>query len=150
MKTGSLAAEFWSLPFGAALLGCALDRGSGFSTLDGATLEVGLKPGAARDLGDGKVLTDQGYEVTIERAVVLVQGMQLQKVDGTRDLSFDRANPPQGYGSCHSEHCHRDDGALVSYEEIELELLGGQLGSCGSCTSARRAMLMSIDRMALA
>ncbi|NPC86419.1 hypothetical protein HPC49_50565, partial [Pyxidicoccus fallax] len=35
------------------------------------------------------------------------------------------ANPPPRYSNCHSGHCHRDDGALVDYEDIQAELDGG-------------------------
>jgi hypothetical protein len=106
--------------------GCALDRGKGFSTLESATLEVTLEPGQARDLGDGKVLTDLGYEVSVERARVRVESVQLQQVaEGGGGGSFDPSNPPAGYSLCHSGHCHRDDGALVDYEDIEVELAGG-------------------------
>lgn len=38
--------------------------------------------------------------------------------------SFDPANPPEGYSLCHNGHCHHDDGRLVDYEDIELELSG--------------------------
>lgn len=108
------------------LSGCALGRGTGFATLDSATLEVTLEPGAARDLGDDTLLTDQAYEVAIERARVLVEHVQLQEVAGAGDgQRFDPANPPPGYSLCHSGHCHRDDGALVGYEDVEVELAGG-------------------------
>jgi hypothetical protein len=45
--------------------------------------------------------------------------------------TFDPANPPPGYSLCHGGHCHSDDGALVSYEDIQAQLDAGG----GSSTS---------------
>ncbi|MNY12383.1 hypothetical protein D3C86_1454620 [compost metagenome] len=40
--------------------------------------------------------------------------------------TFDPANPPSGYSLCHNGHCHRSDGALVDYADIQAEMNGGQ------------------------
>jgi hypothetical protein len=117
---------FVALGWTTSVLSCAMDAGTGFATLDEASLEISLDPGRARDLGDGTVLTDEGYEVEVQSAVVRVERMELQEVrGGTNGERFDPADPPPGYSLCHSGHCHRDDGALVDYEDIEVELAGG-------------------------
>jgi len=48
--------------------------------------------------------------------------LALQALEG--GVSFDPADPPEGYGLCHNGHCHKDDGTLPTYEQIEAELAG--------------------------
>src|SRR5690606_1725325 len=104
---------------------CAVDRGTGFATIERATLSVSLEQ-AAGDVGEGTWLTGEGYEISIERAFVHVDRMELQQLTGDSDSqSFDPANPPSGYSLCHSDHCHDEDGMLVDYEAIEVLLAGG-------------------------
>lgn len=107
---------------------CTLQSGEGFATMKPGALEVAFVPGRARDLGEGAFLTDEGYRVRLEAArvqVTEVELLQLQGSSGGGGGTFDPANPPAGYTQCHGGHCHADDGALVSYEEIEAMFAGG-------------------------
>jgi hypothetical protein len=113
----------------AALLSgaCTFEDGTGFGTLRGAELSVELVPGEARDLGDRTVLTDQGYALRLETAVITLEAVELKELQGGggQAVSFDPANPPPGYSLCHAGHCHAADGSLPTYEEIEDQLAGG-------------------------
>ncbi len=111
-----------SVPF--ASTGCAFDEGSGFATLESARLRARFEPEAARTLDTG-VLTDLGYVVELQALELTLSQAHLDELSGASDESFDPASPPAGYSLCHGGHCHSDDGALVSYEDIENELLGG-------------------------
>lgn len=106
------------------LAGCAFGPGTGFATLRGAELVAAFVPGEARDLGGDVVLTDQGFEVRLDRFEVDADGIELLELEGGVAGAFDPADPPPGYSLCHGGHCHADDGALVSYAEIEAELAG--------------------------
>lgn len=108
------------------LVACTFTPGqAGFATLRDTTLTVALVPGAARDLGDGAFLTDQGWAITPSVARVYSAELALMELRGAEGVSFDPANPPEGYTLCHGGHCHSDAGALVPYAEIEAELAGG-------------------------
>ncbi|MGD8863920.1 MAG: hypothetical protein PVI30_28150 [Myxococcales bacterium] len=139
----------------ALLSACALDAGSGFATLGEGELQVELSPGPARDLGDGRLLTDLGYEVTLERAELEVDAVRLSELSGGGgggDVSFDPANPPPGYSLCHGGHCHADDGSLPSYEEVQAALAGGeaQLQTLVSVSLRRTLSLLPGETVALA
>ncbi len=85
-----------------------------------------LDPGPARDLGNGEILTRQGYAVKLDNFVVELGDLELLELQGASGgATFDPANPPPGYGLCHGGHCHADDGSLVSYADIEAEMAGG-------------------------
>jgi hypothetical protein len=111
----------------AALAGCTFEDGKGFATLDSASLSARFEPGAARDLGNGIVLTSQGYRVALTRASLGVEALALNELrEGSApNGTFDPAHPPPGYSLCHGGHCHADDGRLVDYADIEAELAGG-------------------------
>jgi hypothetical protein len=106
---------------------CTLESGEGFATMKPGALDVAFAPGRARDLGEGAFLTDGGYRVRLDAARVQVSELELLQLQGSSGGggSFDPANPPAGYTLCHGGHCHADDGALVSYEEIQAMLAGG-------------------------
>lgn len=106
------------------LLGCTLDAGHGFGELASATLDAALVPGDARDLGGGAVLTNLAYTVTPTVMTLELGSVALLELQGAGGATFDPADPPEGYGLCHGGHCHRDDGALVDYADIEAELAG--------------------------
>jgi hypothetical protein len=110
----------------AALVGCTFEDGKGFATLESASLSARLEPGAARDLGNGVVLTSQGYRVALTRASLGVEAITLNELrEGSASSgSFDPAHPPPGYSLCHGGHCHAEDGRLVDYADIEAELAG--------------------------
>jgi hypothetical protein len=111
----------------AALGGCTFEDGKGFATLQSASLSAHFEPGPARDLGNGVVVTSQGYQVALTRAVLAVEALTLDELrEGSASGgSFDPAHPPPGYSLCHGGHCHADDGRLVDYAEIEAELARG-------------------------
>lgn len=105
---------------------CTFEPGTGFGTLESTSLSVELRPGAARDLGNRTVLSDQGYHVRLDSARLAVGDLVLSELSGGDGVvDFDPADPPAGYSLCHAGHCHADDGRLVSYEAIEAELSGG-------------------------
>lgn len=112
---------------GCALSGCALDAGHGFATVRSAEVGARLVPGAARDLGNGAVLTSLGYRVAIASATLELDRVELRAVGGGTSSGgvFDPASPPAGYSLCHGGHCHHSSGRLVSYEDIQAELSGG-------------------------
>jgi hypothetical protein len=103
---------------------CALDEGRGFATLDQASLEAEFAPEPARVLED-RVLTDQGFTVAVERFTLELDSLELLSLSGDFSATFDPAQPPPGYTLCHSGHCHKDDGSLVSYADVAAELAGG-------------------------
>ncbi len=106
------------------LAGCTCRSRQPWSTLSSAALSARFEPGEARDLGDGAVLTDLEYEVTINEMVLALGALYLQVLEGGDAVSFDPADPPEGYSLCHGGHCHAEDGSLVDYADIEAELAG--------------------------
>jgi hypothetical protein len=109
------------------MLGCTLDAGHGFATIESARLSVEFEPGIARDLA-GATLTDLGYVVSLDRLTLHASELVLLELDIGAAQSFDPANPPPGYTLCHGGHCHAADGRLVDYAEVELELAGRSAG----------------------
>lgn len=111
------------------LAGCTFQPGVAFGTLTGATLDVRFQPPASRLDELGRLKTDTGYRVTLDMLRLVPRTLDFQTTSGSAGSggSFDPANPPPGYSLCHGGHCHRDDGALVAYEDIEAELSGGTL-----------------------
>jgi hypothetical protein len=106
-------------------LGCAVDAGHGFATVETATLEARFEPGPARAV-DGGFVTDRGYTVRLEALALETEELALESLSAARGGgSFDPARPPPGYTLCHGGHCHAEDGSLVSYAEVEAELSGG-------------------------
>ena len=97
---------------------------AGFATLTDAQLSAVHEPGEARDLGEDGLLTNEGYAVKLSALTLTVGALHLDELQGASDVSFDPANPPEGYGLCHGDHCHADTGELVSYAEIIAELAG--------------------------
>ena len=107
------------------LAACTFQPGGAFGRLDGFTADLRFEPGEARDLGGFKVLTDLGAEVQVQSLQLQLSGIELQEIRGAAGVSFDPANPPEGYSLCHGGHCHYEDGSLVSYDQIINELSGG-------------------------
>lgn len=109
--------------------GCAWGPGTGFASLERVTATVTLPVGAARQDEAGRFKTDNGYRVKLSDTVrIYVKELSLQ-APGSAGTggggTFDPANPPPGYSLCHGGHCHRSDGALIDYEDIQAELATG-------------------------
>lgn len=112
----------------ASLSACALGDGDPVAALVPGSLTAALVLPAARDLGDHTLLGPNGERLTITRLRLTVGEVILSAARGGGAAVFDPATPPPGYTLCHSGHCHADDGRLVPYEEIQLELAGGEGG----------------------
>jgi hypothetical protein len=104
--------------------GCTFAPGAAFTRVEGGTLDVVWEPGA-RAVDGATFLTAGGLAVTVEQLSLDVEALTLLELEGADDVTFDPANPPPGYTFCHADHCHREDGALISYAEIRAELAGG-------------------------
>ncbi len=107
--------------------GCAFDAGTPFGTVT-ATLSGAYELRDDRDRGDGFQKLTSELEVRLSALVLVADAVELVDLWGVDAVTFDPSNPPPGYGLCHNGHCHRDDGALVDYEDIAAEL-GGATGS---------------------
>ncbi len=108
------------------LAACAVGPGQGFGELREATLAAALVPGAARDLGGGEILTQDGYAVRVDRFELTLGEVELLALSGGGGGgTFDPADPPEGYSLCHGGHCHAADGSLVDYADVEAAMAGG-------------------------
>jgi len=109
---------------GLALGGCAWGPGQGFAVVE-PTVRVAYEAQPARDVGDGYQKLASDYQVRVDSASMQLDGIELIAISSGSGGGFDPANPPPGYSLCHGGHCHRDDGALIDYEQIAAELGGG-------------------------
>ena len=107
----------------ALLGGCALGPGGPFATLE-PTFEAVLVAPEDRALPGGWQQLNTNYQARFTVARVDFVRLELLSAAGAGG-AFDPANPPPGYSLCHGGHCHRDDGALIPYEDIAAELGGG-------------------------
>lgn len=101
---------------------CAFDDGNPWGQVT-MSVSAGFDE-AGRQKPDG-LHTSKDYVVVLDS---LDLGLVVATVNTSSDnvsLSFDPADPPEGYGLCHNGHCHAADGALVAYADIEAELAGG-------------------------
>lgn len=123
------AAFVW--PAALWLVGCTFQPGVSFGTLAEATLEARFQPPASRLDSEGRLKTSSGYRIRVDALQLVPRQLDFQSTTGKPGTggTFDPANPPAGYSLCHGGHCHRDDGALVSYEDIQAELSGGSLST---------------------
>jgi hypothetical protein len=107
------------------LAGCAWEAGEGFAVLE-PTVRASYEPEEDREVFPGFQQLASNYQVRLSAATMRLESIELIP---RRALAgpgrFDPANPPPGYSLCHGGHCHRDDGALIPYEDIEAELGGG-------------------------
>lgn len=118
------------LGLGAALLagGCAWGPGRGVATLEGAELVLDLRLPAGRLDTAGAWKTNNGFSLQLEDNTLTLQGARLTllkteaSTGGGTGGTFDPANPPPRYSLCHGGHCHRDDGALIDYADIQAEM----------------------------
>ncbi len=124
--------------------GCAFGPGEPFATV-APRFEARYEIPSDRQLAEegwAKLASD--YQVRLTAFTLEVGEVELRSRSGGSGGggggTFDPANPPPGYSQCHGGHCHRDDGALVSYEDIQAELDGG-----GAAT-VRTALALHVDR----
>jgi hypothetical protein len=110
--------------FGLALGGCAWGPGQGFAVVE-PTVRVSYEAQPARDARDGYQKLASDFQVRLDSASMQLDGIELVAISSGSGGGFDPANPPPGYSLCHGGHCHRDDGALIDYEQIAAELGGG-------------------------
>ncbi|MDY7224839.1 hypothetical protein [Hyalangium rubrum] len=107
------------------LAGCAWEPGAGFAALE-ATMNAKYAPEGSRERGLGYQQLASSYQIQVTGATMQLERIELiGRAASTGPSRFDPANPPPGYTLCHGGHCHRDDGALIPYEDIEAELSGG-------------------------
>lgn len=116
----------------AGAAGCTFSEGDPFATLGDATLDARLVEARGRAVGDGWQKLSTDYEVRFDSFALDTSKLALQRTvagsGGGGGGTFDPTNPPPRYSNCHNGHCHRDDGALVDYEDIQAELSGGGSG----------------------
>jgi hypothetical protein len=124
------------------LLGCAWGPGTGYATVEGAPVTFQLPLGTGRLDAAGRWKTSNGYLVRVSDNVVRLElgnlALQAPGQAGTaaQGGTFDPANPPPRYSNCHSGHCHRDDGALIDYEDIQAEMSQGGAAAAPSTVIA--------------
>lgn len=104
--------------------GCAWEPGQGFAVVR-PTVRAAYETLPTRDAADGYQRLSSDYQVRVDSAELELSDIELLASAGGVGGSFDPANPPPGYSLCHGGHCHRDDGALIPYEQIAAELGGG-------------------------
>lgn len=115
--------------------GCAWAPGAAFSEIRGGTLALQLPGPAGRMDEAGRWLTSNGYALAFEGGGLRVGTVSVALVGtagagtGAGAARFDPSRPPSGYTLCHAGHCHRTDGALVPYSEVEAELIRGTGGA---------------------
>jgi hypothetical protein len=114
------------------LAGCAWSTGGGFAQVQGgSTFTVKLPMGKGRLDQGGRWITSNGYALTLDGSALTVATATVDLVGaaGTSGAAaFSPAKPPAGYTLCHSGHCHRTDGALIPYAEVEADLIRGAGG----------------------
>ncbi len=105
--------------------GCAWGPGEGFAVVEPTVRATyALMPDRVVDGGYQRL--SSSYQVRVDVASLRLEDIELlASAGGGGGGSFDPSNPPPGYSLCHGGHCHRDDGALIPYEQIEAELGGG-------------------------
>jgi hypothetical protein len=133
------------------LSACALESGEGFAVLE-PTVRAAYTPIASRDAGEGFQQLASDFQVRMDVAGLGVSHVELLTAGGGGSSgggsggTFDPANPPPGYSLCHNGHCHRDDGALIDYEDIQAELDGG--GGGGAAVAAALHVDDELDLLA--
>jgi hypothetical protein len=102
---------------------CANEPGQPWGAAE-LSLTVQLEVPPDRQLANGGIRTAAGYALYLQEVALEVREVSLLvRPTGSTSSVFDPAKPPANYSLCHNGHCHRDDGALVDYADIEAELL---------------------------
>ncbi|WNG38312.1 hypothetical protein F0U61_35040 [Archangium violaceum] len=109
---------------GLTLGGCAWEPGQGFAVVE-PTVRAAYEPLPERAAENGYQRLSSDYQVRVDAAAMRVSDIELIASAGGSGGGFDPANPPPGYSLCHGGHCHRDDGALIPYEQVAAEMGGG-------------------------
>lgn len=103
---------------------CALDAGAPLATVADGTLTARLVLPSARALGDHTLLGRDGERIELS-TLALTVGEVVLSSGASGAGAFDPAAPPPGFSTCHSGHCHADDGRLVPYADVQREAAGG-------------------------
>jgi hypothetical protein len=88
------------------------------------TVRAAYEPRADRLAPDGYQRLSSDYQLRMDAASMRLSGIELIAISAGSG-GFNPASPPPGYSLCHNGHCHRDDGALIPYEQIIAETGGG-------------------------
>jgi len=105
--------------------GCTWGPGEGFAVVE-PTVRATYALLPDRVVAGGYQQLSSSYQVHVDVASLRLEDIELlARAGGGGGGSFDPANPPPGYSLCHGGHCHRDDGALIPYEQVAAELGGG-------------------------
>ncbi|WP_375766010.1 hypothetical protein NR798_30475 [Archangium gephyra] len=112
------------LLLGLALGGCAWEPGQGFAVVE-PTVRAAYEPLADRAASDGYQRLSSDYQVRMDSGSMRVSTIELISSASGPAGAFNPANPPPGYSLCHGGHCHRDDGALIPYEQVAADAGGG-------------------------
>lgn len=79
-----------------------------------------------RAVSPNRLRVGNGFELEVQQFTWHVEAIELALAPpSTASIDFDPSAPPAGYSLCHNGHCHADDGRLVDYEDIALELHSG-------------------------
>jgi hypothetical protein len=122
--------------------GCAYTDGEPWGHAEFA-VTAALDVPASRLTDDGRWKTTTNQSLDVTAASVVVGSITLTQSSSTESAAFDPADPPDGYSLCHNGHCHRDDGVLVDYEDIALELGQTTAGASISVPIAQVADLLA-------
>lgn len=106
-----------------ALVGCAFEDGQPWGEARFA-FEAAFEVTPDRLDGDA-IRTSTDYRVHVEAAELSLDAVILRFAAAGGAIGFDPADPPAGYSLCHNGHCHSDDGRLVDYADIDIELASG-------------------------
>ncbi|MBC7542747.1 MAG: hypothetical protein H7338_08450, partial [Candidatus Sericytochromatia bacterium] len=140
--------NFPLLALALVVTGCTLTPGTGFATLATSPLTLSFAPATGRLDEQGRLKTDTGYRLTLETLKLTVDSLVLQNSSskpgaGGTATAFDPAKPPTGYTLCHGGHCHRLDGALIDYADIQADLASG---GGGGGTTVQDVLTMPLNR----
>jgi hypothetical protein len=108
-----------------SLSGCAFGDGRPWAVLD-PHLDARFAPSSLRIDDDGLFKTADSWLVELDDVSVTFAELSVKQASTAgAALSFDPADPPEGYTVCHNGHCDAVDGRQVPYAVVEAELQGG-------------------------
>lgn len=122
--------------------GCAWEPGQGFAVVE-PIVRAAYELLADRTADNDYQRLSSDYQVRVTSASMRLSNIELIAI-AAGPGSFNPASPPPGYSLCHGGHCHRDDGALIPYEQIIAEMGGGG----GSTTVATLPVAEPLDLLA--